>query len=112
MRKNTEEAGEGGKNDHFGNHDFFNPWRGWANHGSHVLGISIFVIHVLFVYVAWRTRIAGAIFLIGLTVVRIGFLVYNMILESLGFTSILLWLGFAACPLIGGLIFLRKRKKK
>ena len=77
-----------------------------------IMGISVFVIHALMVYVAWRTRIVGGILLIGLAVVWLGFLVYNMILDPLGLTQVLLWLGFAACPLIGGWLFLLLGKKK
>jgi hypothetical protein len=77
-----------------------------------LLGISVFVIHALLVYIACRTRIVGGILLIGLAVVWIGFLVYNMLLEPMDFTQVLLWLGFAACPLIGGLLFLFLGKKK
>jgi hypothetical protein len=77
-----------------------------------VLGISVFIIHALLVYIAWRTHIIGGILLIGLAMVWLGFFIYNVITESMNFATILLWIGFVACPSVGGLLFLQLGKKK
>jgi hypothetical protein len=63
-------------------------------------------------YIAWRAHTAGGILLVGLAAVWLGFLIYNMTLEPMDPVRILSWLGFIACPLIGGLLFFRLGKKK
>ena len=77
-----------------------------------LLGISIFVIHSLLVYFAWRSHFLGGILLIGLAAVWLGFFVYNATLDPMSVANIFLWLGFIACPLVGGILFVRLGKKK
>jgi hypothetical protein len=77
-----------------------------------ILGISIFVIHALLVYIAMRSHIIGGILLIGLALLWLGLFIYNAIQDPMSIANILLWLGFVACPLAGGFLFFRLGKQK
>jgi hypothetical protein len=77
-----------------------------------MLGIAIFVIHALLVYVAWRSHFIGGILLIVLAALWLGLFVYNVTLGPMSVANIFQWLGFMACPLVGGILFIRLEKKK
>jgi len=78
------------------------------------LGISIFIFHAFLVYIAFRLHMAGGIILIVLAAAWLGLMFYNMTPEPMSFFNIFLWMIFAACPLAGGILFIRlgKRKRK
>jgi hypothetical protein len=77
-----------------------------------LLGIIIFIVHALLVYIAWRLHIIGGIILILLAATWLGLLIYNATLGPMRFYNILLWMVFAACPLAGGILFIRLGKRK
>ncbi|NIO48499.1 MAG: hypothetical protein GTN73_03530 [Candidatus Aminicenantes bacterium] len=77
-----------------------------------LLGIMILIVHALLVYIAWRAHIVGGIVLIVLAAAWVGLLIYNAIPEPMRFSHILLWMTFAACPLVGGIMFIRLGKRK
>jgi len=76
------------------------------------VGVIILILHALLVYIAWRAHITGGIFLIVLAATWLGFLIYYATLGPLRFSNILLWMIFAACPLAGGIMFIRLGKHK
>ncbi len=77
-----------------------------------LLGIIILIVHALLVYIAWRAHITGGIVLIVLAATWLGLLIYNATLGPIKFSDILLWIIFAACPLAGGIMFIRLGKRK
>ena len=50
--------------------------------------------------------------LISLAPGLVGLFVYNVTLGPMSVANIFQWLGFIACPLVGGILFIRLRKKK
>jgi hypothetical protein len=77
-----------------------------------LLGIMILIVHALLVYIAWRAHFTGGIVLIVLAGAWLGLLIYNAILGPIKFPDILLWMIFTACPLAGGIMFIRLGKRK
>jgi len=77
-----------------------------------LLGITILIVHALLVYIAWRANIIGGIVLIVLAATRLGLFIYNATLEPMRFSDILFWMIFTACPLAGGIMFIRLGKRK
>ena len=77
-----------------------------------ILGISIFVIHALLVYIAMRSHIIGGILLIGLALLWLGLFIYNAIQDPMSIANILLWMSFVACPLVGGILFFSLAEKE
>jgi len=77
-----------------------------------VMGIMVFIVHALLVYIALRAHIPGGIVLIVLAAVWLGFFILNAIPGPMRFSHILLWTLLVACPLAGGIMFIRLGKRK
>lgn len=78
------------------------------------LGIGFFILFVVPLYVAWRTKIMGGILLIAAGAVMLGFLINSRLRPagiSGGVLEILRWVAFAILPAAGGILFILAGKK-
>jgi hypothetical protein len=79
------------------------------------LGIGTIVIFLVGLYVAWRTRIVGGIFLIALGALILAFFFKNLLSPvgiSGGVLGILQWVVFAILPIAAGILFILAGKKR
>jgi hypothetical protein len=79
------------------------------------LGISLLIIFVLPLYIAWRTKIAGGVILILIGLMMTGLLIYNLANPpgiAPGFMSVLSWVVLIAFPIASGALFILAGMKK
>jgi hypothetical protein len=79
------------------------------------LGIGFFVLLVVPLYLAWRTKIIGGALLIAVGALTLAFLLRNLLSTvgiSGGVLGILQWVAFAILPAAAGMLFILAGKKK
>ena len=80
-----------------------------------VLGIGVFILFVVPLYVAWRTKVVGGILLIALGALMLAFFLIEL-LSPAGITGrvlgILQWAAFVILPVAAGILFILAAKKR